>query len=141
MDELEELAAAAQGVERRNKSTPEVIQYKSYATLSQDKRMEAVTRYRNRVGHRSFIFQIWLLLWTVFYIVWIASLFLSAGSHSAPTPAFSGVNAPASPIGLSDVSGIVAALTSGWICAGAGWGIVGLPVGIAAVATMENNKK
>lgn len=98
-----------------------------------------IARYYRRVGHRSFIFQVWLSAWTLFYVIWMVSLWASASSH-APNlpPGMALFNSAPSPFSPED---LLAGATSGWLCIGAGWAVVGLPVGIAAVATMEDNRR
>ncbi|MGD0770813.1 MAG: DUF4339 domain-containing protein [Tepidisphaeraceae bacterium] len=99
-----------------------------------------IARYRRRVGHRSFIFQIWLAAWTASYLLWLVCIPLSGASHApGPIPGapFNPFMAPVPQPTPADLASI---FTSAWICFLAGWGVVGLPVGIAAVATMENNK-
>jgi hypothetical protein len=95
-----------------------------------------IARYRRRVGHRSFIFQIWLGVWTIFYLVWIISLTAFGASHTPPAPPFPGMM-PAPP--TSNFADVAALFTSSWMLFCMGWGIAGLPIGIAAVATMDNN--
>jgi hypothetical protein len=120
-------------------ATPNTVPYASPATNEPKKPGEGfITRYRRRVGHRSFIFQVWLSAWTVFYVIWMVSLWASASSHApALPPGMAPFNPAPSPFSPED---LLAGATSGWLCVGAGWAVVGLPVGIAAVATMENNR-
>jgi hypothetical protein len=100
-----------------------------------------IARYRHSVGRRSFIFQLWLLAWTIFYVVWFTSVWGSALSHLRTPPA-GAVPAPVpvnnAPPSAFSVLDFLAGATSGWVCVCSGWAIIGLPIGIAAVATLEN---
>jgi GYF domain 2 len=117
----------------------ETLSYQSPIAAEPRKSIGFISRYRRRVGHRSFIFQLWLLAWTFFYVGWIVSLWASASSHaSSPPPGMPPFNPAPTPFSLEDV---LAGATSGWLCVAAGWAVVGLPVGIAAVATMEDNQQ
>jgi hypothetical protein len=96
------------------------------------KRKWTLKSYRAMVGARSFIFQIVLLVWTLSYCGWLLSVVASAESNSTGSGGPFSRSAP-NPFDLS------AGLFSGWICFGLGWCIVGLPVGIAAVATLKHD--
>lgn len=91
--------------------------------------------YRQRIGKRSFLFQILLVIWTVSYVGWLLSMYGSMSSHlpavpASPTPSF----APApNPFDISAMA------FSSWICLGIGWCVIGLPLLISAVATMRED--
>jgi hypothetical protein len=110
-----------------------------YATPNPRRTSGRIARYRRRVGHRSFVFQIWLLAWTISYVLCIASFLVSGASHNTPAAAapFPGFNLPVPQANAADLATLI---TTGWLCTVLGWGYVGLPVGIAAVWTLENNK-
>jgi len=76
----------------------DALSYRSSNAIEVPKRVAGViTRYRRRVGHRSFIFQLWLFAWTIFYIIWVVSLLASLSSHApAPPPAQLDSNPPPS---------------------------------------------
>ena len=66
---------------------PNTVPYASPATNEPKKPGEGfIARYRRRVGHRSFIFQVWLTAWTLFYVIWMVSLWASASSHAPTLP-------------------------------------------------------
>ena len=109
-------------------------------------RSTRLAAYRFRIGHRCFIFQIWLIVWTIALGVWLAAVNLMAARELAnvappPAPIFPGAPASPPPSSTFSLEDMIEGLSVGWMCPLAVWGIVGLPVGIAMVATMENNKR
>jgi hypothetical protein len=98
--------------------------------------------YRDSVGRRSFIFQIVLAIWTISYVGWLLCMLAESTSTPAPgsvggpgTSYFSSRSVQSSP--LDFYTGVF----SGWMCLGLGWCIIGLPVGIAAVATLRDDDR
>ncbi|HZL38460.1 MAG TPA: DUF4339 domain-containing protein [Tepidisphaeraceae bacterium] len=92
--------------------------------------------YKERVGQRSYIFQIVLVVWTLSYVGCILAAWASAASHETNSvpPASSYESHATNP------ADVLLGVFSGWIALGMGWCVIGLPVGIAAVATLEDHR-
>lgn len=88
--------------------------------------------YIARVGLRSFIFQIALAVWTLSYGGWLISVAASATSHASSGSSMR----PTSPMAANPFD-LSAGIFSSWICVAGGWCVIGLPLGIAAVATLN----
>lgn len=108
-----------------------------YSAEVWERRRRNVRRYRDRVGRRSYVFQLILTGWTILYVGWITTTALSAVANAPGSS--SGLSSSSSPLSRVSALDFSAGFLSGWICLGAGWGVVGLPVGIAAVATMKED--
>jgi hypothetical protein len=135
-DPLEQLAEAAR---ERSKPIP-------YAKRMGSNRPGLVRRYRESCGRRSFILQIILLAWTLAIGGFVAAVMLTArfgqpmlsdlGSGQLP-PGFD------SPLTAGEFSSTLArqrrvnSAAGSSVCLGVGWLVIALPLGIAAVVTLE----
>lgn len=86
--------------------------------------LDPVRKYRRAVGLRSFIFQIWLIGWTIGYVLWVVAMIASGAAHAVMAA-------------WSEFPDMGTVLTSGWMSVFAVWALVAFPLGIAAVATLN----
>ena len=104
--------------------------YRNPLTSEQRRKLRS---YRRRVGRRSFIFQVIIAIWTVLYFCWIGSMFVVAMAHSSGI----GPSSYSPSFSIPNPFDVSAGLLSGLMAIGFGWGVVGLPIGIAAIATLR----
>lgn len=93
-------------------------------------------KYKQRVGLRSFIFQCIFAGWTTAAIALWISFNISALGSAAKRSYY--------PVGseerTAEDAGKALGVGAGWCCVFGGWAVIGIPVGIAALATLENKK-
>ena len=149
MSYLDELAKA---VEDKNQPAPQsfddfAAQVKQSPTVEYHRvdrlvptshRSSFIEQHRARCGRGSVILQIFLVAWTALYLIWLASLWVNATTWNY-------VNNP--PLQTIVVSGQAAihemtdnlmGIMSALVCSICGWAIIGLPLLISAIATLES---
>ena len=135
-------------ISQSSTATPTIPQYAASPSTRQ-KTAGWLRRYRQRVGVRSYIFQVTLVGWTMLYLLWAITTAMSV-SHAvsaftssltpSPAPGFPAYARPAPTPGPGATEAI-AGLLWGVMVGGAGWAIVGLPLFILAVATIDIKKE
>jgi len=88
-------------------------------------RVGLIKRYRRRCGFRSFVFQAIFAGWSVAIAIWMI------------VPVLSVIDESHQPWPTSNSPGAV--LLGAWACIIAGWALIAVPLGIAALATYEGN--